>query len=391
VDELEARRRANEADRARALAEVERRRSFVADGHLSAGAWLASRHGIPQAEAANDARVARGLEAMPSVAAALARGAVSRAAAHALVRLREQAPDAFARDERDLLERARSLPYRELRTELDRWRDQVDAEAADREEAERLARRRFDAVTGVDGMVATEGRLDPENGAYLMTALGAKTDAWSRSLARDERTPAQRRADALGEICREWLDLADRPMVSAERPHVVVTVDLETLERRAGRRANVEGVGRRGTADVDGVGRGTAELERVGRVTADAVRRLACDADITRVVLDGRSEPLEIGRRTKVVPPSMRRALIVRDGGCTFPGCERPPAWADAHHVIHWADGGETGLSNLALLCRPHHRLIHAGRFSVAIEAGRPVFRRPDGSLLEHRGPPVAA
>jgi hypothetical protein len=109
-----------------------------------------------------------------------------------------------------------------------------------------------------------------------------------------------------------------------------------------------------------------------------------------RVVLSGRSEPLDVGRRTKVVPPSLRRAVIVRDRTCRFPGCDRPHTWCDAHHVVHWADGGPTGLPNLLLLCRPHHRLIHRpGGFRAEMHEGRPVFRRPDGSmLLEDRAPP---
>ncbi len=271
-------------------------------------------------------RAARALEEMPRVAEALSRGEISTAATDALVRAREAAPDAFARVEDGLVERARSLSHRDLRAELERWRLDVDADRAARDEQERLARRRFTAVPAIDGMVRTEGELDAENGQYLVTALRAKVDAWARTMTDDLRTPAQRRADALGEICREWLDLAERPGLGGERPHVVVTMDLAALEARAG---------------------GRASLEDVGVVTAESARRLACDASVTRVITDARSVPLEVGRTTKVVSPSLRRALAVRDGGCAFPGCERPPGWCDAHHVTHWADGGETGLSNL--------------------------------------------
>jgi hypothetical protein len=111
-----------------------------------------------------------------------------------------------------------------------------------------------------------------------------------------------------------------------------------------------------------------------------------------RVVLSARSEPLDVGRRTKVVPPSMRRAVIVRDRTCRFPGCDRPHPWCDAHHIVHWADGGPTAASNLVLLCRRHHRLVHRGSGGFTLElddGGRPVFRRPDGSVLaEDRAPP---
>jgi 5-methylcytosine-specific restriction endonuclease McrA len=107
------------------------------------------------------------------------------------------------------------------------------------------------------------------------------------------------------------------------------------------------------------------------------------------VVLAGPSEPLDVGRRTPVVPPGMRRAVILRDRHCRFPGCDRPQTWCDVHHVVHWADGGPTSLPNLVLLCRRHHGMVH-GRsgFRLTMESGHPVFRRPDGSVLEERAPP---
>jgi hypothetical protein len=111
------------------------------------------------------------------------------------------------------------------------------------------------------------------------------------------------------------------------------------------------------------------------------------DADVTRVITREGSQPLELGRRTKVVPPGLRRAIAVRDRGCRFPGCGSSSGWCDAHHVQHWADGGETALSNLVLLCRPHHRAIHRG-FGVGMVQGRPVFNRPDGSPIDDRAPP---
>jgi hypothetical protein len=301
------------------------------------------------------------------------------AAADVLARTREAAPEAFERAGPGLLERARTLSHRELRAELDRWRHDVDAERASRDEQERFDRRAFTPVVTADGMVRTAGELDPENGEFLMTALRSKVDAWARGGVDDVRTPTQRRADALGEICREWLDLAERPTLGGERPHVVVTMDLAALEARAG---------------------GRASLEATGTITPETARRLACDAQVTRVITDARSAPLDVGRATRVVSPALRRALAVRDGGCIWNGCDRPPAWCDAHHIEHWADGGPTGLANLALLCRPHHRVTHHG-FRIEMVDGRPRVRRPDGTSLGDgkpdraplgdRSPPVVA
>lgn len=124
------------------------------------------------------------------------------------------------------------------------------------------------------------------------------------------------------------------------------------------------------------------------RVPPQAVRRLACDASVNA----GGDEPslgaVDVGRRTRVVPPTIRRAVIVRDRRCRFPGWDRPHTWCDAHHVVHWAEGGATSLANLVLLCRRHHRLAHEGGFTLALEDGRPVVRRVDGSVLEGRAPP---
>jgi len=146
------------------------------------------------------------------------------------------------------------------------------------------------------------------------------------------------------------------------------------------------------TVDADALpasGAGTAELDHVGPIGPQTARRVACDASVQRVVMAGRSEPLDVGRRTPVVSPALRRAVIMRDRRCRFPGCDRPHTWCDAHHVVHWADGGPTALPNLVLLCRRHHRMVHRpGGFGLELEDGRPVFRRPDGSMLEERAPP---
>ena len=154
-------------------------------------------------------------------------------------------------------------------------------------------------------------------------------------------------------------------MVSGERPHVVVTMDIASLERRAGRRL---------------------DLEDVGRIDGETARRLACDSTVSRVITGAASQPLDVGRKTKVVPPALRRAVAVRDGGCAFPGCDRPSSWCDAHHVDHWADGGTTSIDNLVLLCRRHHRLVHHRRFTVEMTDERPQFFRADGTVLDPGG-----
>jgi hypothetical protein len=229
-----------------------------------------------------------------------------------------------------LIDAARAVSVAELHAVIAYWRRRVDAGRAAMNEVIRYERRALYVSPLLDGMVRVDADLDPETGQVLMTALAAVCDAEARARGGDPdlRSPAQRRADALGEVCRQWLDSATRPTVGGERPHVIVTIDLESLEARAGRRC---------------------ELRDASVITAEAARRLACDAEVTRVIVDARSEPLDVGRRTKVVSPPLRRAVIVRDGGCRVPGCERLPgprlraAAGVVRHASRGALGGRRG------------------------------------------------
>lgn len=126
------------------------------------------------------------------------------------------------------------------------------------------------------------------------------------------------------------------------------------------------------------------ELEDGPALARDSVRRLCCDRSVLAIPRDAQGNPLNIGRKTRTIPHAIRRALTVRDKGCTFPGCTCK-RYVDGHHIQHWADGGETSLDNLTLLCRHHHRLVHEGGFSVTrAHDGRLIFTRPDGRVLEH-------
>jgi hypothetical protein len=356
-----------ETERLRRFADIERRGIHQRDGHLSAASWLVSRFRVAWGTAREHVRIARALEHMPMVRGAADEGEVSISAVRVLASARDADPSAFERSEAMLVEAARTHSLHDLHRVVSFWREAAERERTPDGEERIRARRSLHASVSLFGMVRVDGDLDAENGEPLLTALRAVLDAEARSGEKDDRTPAQRRADALGEICRQWLDLAERPTVAGERPHVTLTVDAAAF----------------------GAGSAGAELDHAGPVAPHVTRRIACDASVMRIVMAGRSEPLDVGRRTHVVPPSLRRAVIVRDRICRFPGCDRPHSWCDAHHVVHWADGGPTSVANLMLLCRRHHRLIHRPRgFSVELEDGRPAFRRPDGSKLEERAPP---
>jgi hypothetical protein len=146
----------------------------------------------------------------------------------------------------------------------------------------------------------------------------------------------------LVELCRDYLDHGDTPLSGGRRPHVTLHVAAEALHGLAAEPCEVDGA---------------------GVVTPQAARRIACDAAVTRLSVDGDGSALDVGRATRSVPPALRRALEARDRGCVI--CGRPARWCDAHHIVHWADGGPTSLDNLVLLCRHHHRLIHQNRIQL--------------------------
>jgi hypothetical protein len=131
-----------------------------------------------------------------------------------------------------------------------------------------------------------------------------------------------------------------------------------------------------------------AELGGVGPIHPEIARRIACDAVRTVVtvaptpndsswMLGKPAAPLSVGRATRTIPSSIRTALVRRDQGCRFPGCDRPPAWTDGHHIIHWADGGATELENLVSLCRQHHRRVHEEGWRIHIADGSAVVEPP--------------
>ena len=373
-----------DAERLRRLAEIDRRRLYERDGHLSAASWLVARFRMAWGAAREQVRIAHGLVAMDRTRRALEAGEVSMSSVRVLANAQTAEPEAFALGEEQLVEAARRHTVADLQRVVAFWRDCVAREATGGGTEAVRARRRLHASATHGGLVRVDGDLDPENGESLLTALRAVLDSETRSREADnDRTPAQRRADALGEICRQWLGGADRPVVAGERPHLTVTVDAAALGI-----VRADGGGEWAPASANARG-ATAELDHTGPLDIEAARQLACDASVMRVVMGPRSEPLDVGRRTPVVPAALRRAVIVRDRHCRFPGCDRPQAWCDAHHVVHWADGGATALANLLLLCRRHHGLVHrTGGFTLELIDGRPVFRRPDGSELEDRAPP---
>jgi hypothetical protein len=163
----------------------------------------------------------------------------------------------------------------------------------------------------------------------------------------DLRSPARRNADALVEAMSSLLDEGSLPSRGGQRPHLVLTMKLTDL---------IEGLG-------------SAVLDTGGRISAAEARRLACDACIVPMVLGSDSLPLDVGREQRLATAALRDALAQRDHGCAFPGCDRPPRYCHAHHLVSWLDGGETKLTNLCLLCERHHVIVHRQGWRIRLDA----------------------
>jgi len=200
-----------------------------------------------------------------------------------------------------------------------------------------------------NGMTRISGQLDPEGAAVLRAALDplSAPNPCEENGGRDPRPADRRRAEALVEICRRAA-AAGGAAPATTKAQVVVTIDLERL-----------------TGAVRGAG---LTLDRQV-LSPQSVRRLACDASIIPMVLGSQGQPLDVGRTKRLVTPALLAALWARDKGCTYPGCGRPPQWSEAHHVQHWADGGPTALTNLALLCAAHHTWVHQHDLGATVTA----------------------
>src|SRR5947208_5862801 len=342
-------------------------------GFRSCAEWLSWRVGLDRGAARERVRVARALSTLPRLAQALAHGELSYAKVRALSRV------ATPETEERLLAVGRAGTADHVERIVRGWR-RVDRIAEAREAARRHGSRALHVYQDEDGMVILRGRLAPEVGAVLVQALAAARESlYQQARAKDAgaspadvsaETPpvAQQQADALALLAETALHHGIDPGAPAARYQVVIHVDAPAL------------------ADPDQPGQSI--LEDGTHVSAETSRRLACEA--SRVVmqhgLDGRV--VEVAARTRTIPPALRRALHHRDRGCRFPGCGL--RFGQGHHIRHWAQGGPTTLSNLALLCRRHHRAVHEEGYQVDRQPdGELRFRRPDGRPLPDVPPPL--
>ena len=344
------------------IAELDRRRGWAEWGVKSCAHWLNWKCGITLGAAREKVRAARALDGLPRIAAEMTAGRLSYFKVRELTRVATPANEDY------LLNIALHGTASHVESVVRGYRRALDAEELSREAIQERDQSLL-YYTDSDGSLFIRGKLPAEVGALFVRALEAAEDSLPipkdvpAGTSSDERQHLRkRRVEALATLAESFLATGPRDLSGGDRQLIVVHVDAGTLQHgHAGR----------------------CELEHGPSVASETARRLACDASVIRIIENEKGEPLDVGRKTRAIPPAIRRALNSRDKGCRFPGCSFK-RYVDGHHVRHWANGGETKLSNLVTLCRFHHRLVHEGQVVVqTLDDGAFRFVRPDGQSFE--------
>jgi len=339
------------------IAEFDARRAWADWGIRSCAHWLNWKCGIGMNAAREKVRVARSLAELPNISAAFELGEVSYSKVRAMTRV------ATADNEDYLLGIARAGTAAHVEGLVRRYQRVKALEDAN----DAHKNRAFSFYTADDGSFVFHGRLTAEQGALLVKAVEkAKDVLWEDAPDVSAETPAELRhgnncADALSLLAESFLAHGATESTGGDKYQVVMHVQSDTTF-----------------------------LEDGPSVSAETSERLSCDAGVVVMHEDDDGNLLNIGRKSRSIPPALRRALKYRDNGCRFPGCTAK-RFVDGHHIRHWSDGGETRLENLVLLCRHHHRLVHEGGYRVRCFSGNNLlFETPDGAGIP-AGVPIRA
>ena len=345
------------------VAEYDRRTGWSDGATQSCAHWLNWKCGMAMGAAREKVRVARALENLPKVAAAMACGKLSYSKAREITRV------ALPETEDYLLMIAEHGTAGHVEKLVRAYRRCQEAEELSREarqQQNRCVRFRYDD----DGSLILNCRLPGEAGARVLKALELAVEELPRDVPAGtsaEPVPfSARRADALALIAESFLAHGAIEAGGAERHQIVVHVAAETLRERTA---------------------GCCEFEQGPSMAAETARRLACDASVVALIENDDGEPLNVGRKTRTISAPLRRVLNARDKGCRFPGCANS-RYIDAHHVEHWANGGETKPSNLVSLCRFHHHAVHEGGIRIEIlDDGALRFVKRNGVSVDSIAP----
>ncbi len=348
------------------LLRAQNRLAAEVDGKKSMASWLRGHARLSGRAAAELVVVGRAIERLPAVAAAFADGGVTAAQAAVIAPVaRPDQLDAAEAQYVDLAAVDQALAtvattgsHDQLVAVVRHYRQALDPDGPEPDPTEG---RKLSLIKHADGALGIRGELDAVGGEKLQAALEAIVQAGR--CKGDTRTRAQQLADALVQLADNALASGALPICRTVKPHVVITVDGNDL---ADPNPNF-GAAATGFGDL---------------LSAAKARGLACDAQITRLVIDPDGLPLDVGRTQRVVPPHLRRAVEHRDRHCVFAGCGAPTYWCDVHHLLEWIFGGETSLENSALLCERHHTKVHHGFRVERQPDGRWRTFRPDGTEI---------
>jgi hypothetical protein len=351
-----------EADRidavfARLAAAGHRRGIGRGDGAVSTVAWLRHRAGMRHHEAKAAVEQGDAADLLAATGEAWRGGEISTGAARTIFAARVADHDeALLGSEPILLDLARRGASGALGLAAAHCRNLARADGTEPHDRDGLT-----LAPTSDGSTVVAGTLSDEQAEVVTTALHAYVDPPAEG---DTRTAAQRYASALAQICRVALDHANDHAVHHGHgiPQVLVVVDWATL--------------------LDSVP-GRLDGQFTGSIHPRAARKLLCDSSISRILTGPDGLPLDVGRSTRTIPPAIRRAVIARDGGCRYPGCDRPPGWCQIHHVVHWVDGGRTAIVNLVMLCDRHHHVVHQVGWIVKFDGRDLRVLRPDGIEIQ--------
>jgi hypothetical protein len=324
------------------VAAYDRSGEWAVDGYLNAASALRARCRMNVGVARGHVELARKLQHLPVVAEAFAEGEISRS--HASVVADAYTPERASHInnvEAQLVGAARDHTPQQLGSLVRHVTNAIDGDGGAATDEALYARRGYYQSSTLDGMLVTNGTFDHVDGEIHKAAIKAEME---RDFQRgDGRTPAERRADALTNLLRRSLDAGELGESHNVRPHFLGVVDVE----------NLPGV----TAEL--VDQARTERRRNGFLSDAMLELLTCDCDMSRVIVAGKSEVLDVGRAARYPTAAQWKALVVRDRHCQAPGCDRPPDNCQAHHIVHWTRGGPTNLDNLQLLCWNHHRQTH--------------------------------
>jgi hypothetical protein len=327
------------------------------DGSVSLTAWLRHHGQLTNRDAQRLATTARKLRPCPHTLDAWTTGLLDGGQVAVIVAcVTDRVLPVYVDTEAAVVDALAGEDLAETRRLMQEWAVRADALVGDDPEPGE-PRRALHLSPTLDGRGRLDADLDTEAQELARRALAV---AATKDLEGEPaRSPAERRADALVDVLRWYLDHQGQGLGRRHRPHINIVVTLPDLE------------GFRGGATLDGT-----PLDEA------TIRRLLCDAGVHRVITDGRSSILDYGRATRTIPPAVYTSLVLRDLGCRFPGCDRPAEWTEGHHIHHWEHGGETALVNLVLLCSRHHHLIHLKGWHIKLlPHGAVEVTAPDGTV----------